>query len=112
MYARTHSVGIVGQRLVKRQLPAPKALLHFDDVALADIEPIRQKLGVRRESLSLQLRLLLFEIVKQLALILCGPHFDQTEGVQQIAQDVRANPPGRVGIEPHVSGRVEFLNGI
>ena len=52
--------------LIERQFPAAQPLIHFDDIAFAHVETIRQQLAVGREAFPFELGLFLLQIVKSL----------------------------------------------
>ena len=97
-------------RLVQRQFPIAQPLVHLDDVALPYVQSVGEQFRVRRESLPFELGLLFFEIVEQLPLVLGRPDFDQSIGVQEIAENVGPRPPGGIGVKADVLRRVELLD--
>src|SRR5207247_7657182 len=95
---------------VQGDVPAPQALSHLDDVALADVQAVGEELGVGHEALAFQLALLFVQIVEELALVLRGPDLYQPVGVQEIPKNVRPHPPGCVRVEPHALRSEEHMS--
>src|SRR5438309_1850025 len=99
--------GSVDGKLVVRQ-----PLIHLAHVLLAHIEPLGKQPRRGLEPLREKLLLLLAQVEEELALRLRRPELHHAPVVHQVPQDVRANPPRRVGGEFHAAKRVVFLHRV
>src|SRR5438132_7794545 len=101
-----------GHRSIDGKLVVRKPLIHRAHVLLAPIEPLGKQPRRGLEPLPEKLLLLLAQVEEELALRLRRPELHHAPVVHQVPQDVRANPPRRVGRELHAPKRVVFLHRV
>jgi hypothetical protein len=89
-----------------KTLALREALLHVDDVVFADVEPLRQQAGLDLEALALEGALLLVEAEEELALRARGAEPHDAKVVEDVLEDVRADPVRRV------RGELDALVGV
>src|SRR6185503_21357656 len=87
------ALAVVPERRVERDVARPERLLDVAYVLLGRAEPLREQLRAGLESLQLELLLLLAEVVEELPPRVRRPHADEARVVEQVLQDVRADPP-------------------
>src|SRR5438034_1778644 len=95
---------------VDRDVARREALLHLDHFLLAHVEALGDELRAGREALALEPLALLGEVEEELALRLRGADLHQAPVVHDVADDVGADPPHRVGREADAAVGVEVLD--
>src|SRR6059036_3543591 len=95
---------------VDRDVARREALLHLDHLLLAHVETLSDQLRAGREALALEPLALLGEVEEELALRLRGADLHQAPVVHDVADDVGADPPHRVGREADAAVGVEVLD--
>src|SRR5881396_2590237 len=95
---------------VDRDVARREALLHLDHLLLAHVEALGDQLRTGREALALEPLALLGEVEEELALRLRGADLHQAPVVHDVADDVGADPPHRVGGEADAAVGVEVLD--
>src|SRR5438034_467176 len=95
---------------VDRDVARREALLHLDHFLLAHVEALGDELRAGREALALEPLALLGEVEEELALRLRGADLHQAPVVHDVADDVGADPPHRVGGEADAAVGVEVLD--
>src|SRR5581483_7529976 len=93
-------------------LAVGEPLLHLDDFPLFDVEPLGEELRPRSEAFSFESFFFLLEIKKELALGLCRPDLDHAPVVDEVADDISANPPDSVRRKADAAVRVEILDSL
>ncbi len=83
-------------RSIEGQFSLGETLLHGQDVVLAHVEALREEFGLDLESTTFEFALLLVQAEEELALGPRGSHAYQPDVVDQVLQDVGANPVDRV----------------
>ena len=94
---------------IERSLSA-EALLHVDHVVLGDVEALGDQPRLDLDAEPLELALLLVEPEEELALGARRAESHQADVVEQVLEDVGADPVGRVGRELHALVRIEALD--
>src|SRR5437867_3343697 len=95
---------------VDRDVARREALLHLDHLLLAHVEALGDQLWTGREALALESLALLGEVEEELALRLRGADLHQAPVVHDVADNVGADPPHRVGREADAAVGVEVLD--
>ena len=88
----------------------PEALLHVDHVVLADVEALGDQARLDLDAEALELALLLVQPEEELALRARGAEADQPDVVEQVLEDVGADPVRGVGGELHALIGIEALH--
>src|SRR5207302_289477 len=89
------------QGRIQRNVPTAEALFHLDDFALAHMQAVCKKFGIRDKTLPLEVTLLLIQVVEEFSLVLGRSDLHQTVIVQEITEDIGTDPPGGIGIKAH-----------
>src|SRR2546425_2966591 len=100
----------LGERCVDRDVARREPLLHLDDFLLLHVQALRDELRRWREAFALEPVALLLEIEEELALRLRGADLHQPPVVDDVPDDVGADPPDRVGRKADSAVGVEVLD--
>jgi hypothetical protein len=103
-------VPVLAHRRIDGDLVRAEALVHLHHVLLGDVQPLGEQLGSGLVALLEQPLLLLAQLEEELPLGLGGPQLHHPPVVHDVAKDVRADPPGRVGRELHPALGIELLH--
>src|SRR5581483_7663505 len=110
--AQERGLAVFAHRHVRRDIAVGEPLLHLDDFPLFDVEPLGEELRPRSEAFSFESFFFLLEIKKELALGLCRPDLDHAPVVDEVADDISANPPDSVRRKADAAVRVEILDSL
>ena len=100
----------LGHRRVDGEVAPRQALLHLHDLLLLHAEALGDQAGLGGEPLALEALALLLQVEEELALCLRRPHLHHPPVVHDVADDVGAHPPHRVGREADAAVGIEVLD--
>src|ERR1051325_1881033 len=108
--AQERGLAVFSHRHVGREVAVREPLLHLDDFALFDVEALGEELGARREALGLESFLFLLQIEEELALRLRRADLDHAPVVNEVPDDIGANPPDGIRRKADAAVRIEVLH--